>query len=280
MKNKTTFICAVLLLFNVLYLMSQNTGYTANTWYKINSRGKFVTKVHASGDYSEHDVVIHIINVYYNTAEVTYLSEFNYNHKRVKLEWGFTGNNENRYVVVRLVPVTASFANSFVFEDVSDPTFDYGLTVIDASLVTPITPQNRLFVDEWNGRVGIGTTSPDSKLTVKGNIHAEEVKVDLSVPAPDYVFKEDYKLKTLEETQAYIKENGHLPNMPSAQEFEENGMELGVMNLKLLEKIEELILYTINQEEEIRKLKSKDQEFIFLKREVEQLKKRVDFLNR
>ncbi|MGX1931316.1 hypothetical protein [Flagellimonas sp. 2504JD4-2] len=108
--------------------------------------------------------------------------------------------------------------------------------------------------------VGIGTTSPDSKLTVKGNIHAEEVKVDLSVPGPDYVFKEEYDLKSLEEVQNYIKEHGHLPNIPSAKEMEANGVQLGEMNMKLLEKIEELVLYTLEQEEklkEINELKAK-----------------------
>ncbi len=99
-----------------------------------------------------------------------------------------------------------------------------------------------------NGNVGIGTITPDSKLTVKGKIHAEEVKVDLSVPAPDYVFKKDYDLLTIEEVQQHIKEHGHLPNVPSATEMETNGVELGVMNMKLLEKIEELTLYTITQE--------------------------------
>ncbi len=103
-----------------------------------------------------------------------------------------------------------------------------------------------------NGDVGIGTTSPDSKLTVKGKIHAEEVKVDLSVPAPDYVFTKDYDLLTIEEIQEHIKEKGHLPNIPSATEMEKNGVALGVMNMKLLEKIEELTLYTIAQEKQLK----------------------------
>ncbi len=99
-----------------------------------------------------------------------------------------------------------------------------------------------------NGNLGIGTTVPDAKLTVKGRIHTEEVKVDLAVPAPDYVFKEDYDLKSLEEVQNYIQKHGHLPNIPSAQEMEANGIQLGEMNMKLLEKIEELTLYVIELE--------------------------------
>ncbi|MEK6152013.1 hypothetical protein WIW50_02070 [Flavobacteriaceae bacterium 3-367] len=111
-----------------------------------------------------------------------------------------------------------------------------------------------------NGRIGIGTSAPDSKLTVKGKIHAEEVKVDLSVPGPDYVFKDDYDLRTLEETQQYIKEHGHLPNIPSAEEMEENGMELGLMNMKLLEKIEELTLYLLQQDKIIKQLSEQTEE--------------------
>ncbi|RKN82423.1 tail fiber protein [Ulvibacterium marinum] len=108
-----------------------------------------------------------------------------------------------------------------------------------------------------DGNVGIGTTSPDEKLTVKGKIHSEEVKVDLSVPGPDYVFKEGYDLRSLKEVQEHIRENGHLPNIPSAAEMEKNGVELGLMNMKLLEKIEELTLYLIHQNEEIFELRKK-----------------------
>lgn len=117
------------------------------------------------------------------------------------------------------------------------------------------------------GNVGIGTTTPDSKLTVKGNIHAEEVKVDLSVPGPDYVFKENYDLRSLEEVQNYIKEHGHLPNIPSAKEMETNGIQLGKMNMRLLEKIEELTLYVIQ-------LKKENQnQIIQLKKEINEFKK-------
>ncbi|MCG8385107.1 MAG: tail fiber protein [Cytophagales bacterium] len=96
-----------------------------------------------------------------------------------------------------------------------------------------------------NGRVGIGTTSPGAKLAVNGDIHAEEVRVDLTVPGPDYVFEEDYDLPTLESIESYIRQNKHLPEVPSATEMEENGIDVGVMNMLLLKKVEELTLHLI-----------------------------------
>jgi hypothetical protein len=117
------------------------------------------------------------------------------------------------------------------------------------------TGQEERFRISQNGNVGIGTQSPDSKLAVNGIIHAKEVRVDLT-GWPDYIFKEGYDIKTLEEVQNYIKKNGHLPNIPSAKEVEENGIELGKMNKLLLEKIEELTLYIIDQEGRIRELET------------------------
>ena len=107
------------------------------------------------------------------------------------------------------------------------------------------------------GNVGIGTNITDSKLTVKGSIHSEEVKVDLSVPAPDYVFESSYNLTSLEKLQEYIITHGHLPNIPSAKEMETHGIELGIMNMKLIEKIEELTLYVLEQDKMLKELKEK-----------------------
>ncbi len=106
------------------------------------------------------------------------------------------------------------------------------------------------------GNVGIGTASPDAKLSVKGQIHAQEVKVDLNGSvAPDYVFNKDYQLTSLDSIKNYIDQNKHLPEVPSAKEMEKNGVQLGEMNMLLLKKIEELTLYVIDQQKQIEQLR-------------------------
>jgi hypothetical protein len=98
-----------------------------------------------------------------------------------------------------------------------------------------------------NGAVGIGTVSTGThKLAVEGSIGAREIKVEASGWS-DFVFEKDYALPTLVEVEAQIKENGHLKDIPSAEKVKEDGINLGQMDAKLLQKIEELTLYLIEQ---------------------------------
>jgi hypothetical protein len=107
-----------------------------------------------------------------------------------------------------------------------------------------------------DGNVGIGTVNPGTyKLAVNGSIHARAVNVDLNGWA-DYVFEKDYRLPSLEEVERHIQEKGHLINIPSAMEVEANGIELGEMDRLLLEKIEELTLYILEQEKRISHLEN------------------------
>jgi hypothetical protein len=109
-----------------------------------------------------------------------------------------------------------------------------------------------------NGNVAIGTMpNNDYKLAVKGVIRSEEVVVELMTSWPDYVFASDYSLPKLKEVKAFVNENGHLPGLPNASQVSEEGLGLGDINAKLLEKIEELTLYIIEQEERIQKLEEK-----------------------
>jgi hypothetical protein len=106
------------------------------------------------------------------------------------------------------------------------------------------------------------------KLAVDGKVIAEEVTVQLSQEWPDYVFDEKYDRATLHQLENFIKKNQRLPEMPSANEVNKNGVNVGDMQAKLLQKIEELTLYMIDQNKEVAALRNEN----------EALKKRVAVL--
>jgi hypothetical protein len=136
-----------------------------------------------------------------------------------------------------------------------NPSLGYGIS-------TDGTLANAKILIDTNGYVGIGTPYPQSKLAVNGKITAKEIKVTLNGWS-DFVFSEKHKLMPLDKLEEHIKEEKSLPGIPTEKEVLAGGVNLGEMQAKLLEKIEELTLYVIE-----------------LKKENEELKKRIYVLEK
>ena len=195
---------------------------TWNSWYEMWHSGNLNN---SSSDFTARNINtsgIHVVSGTYSSLQGLYLG------------WNRSGSLGE----VNFVSNIGSGFGGFTFDDTSD-----GLTF------------TRLMTILGSGNVGIGTANPDQKLTVKGTIHSQEVIVDMSV-LPDYVFKPTYHLPTLAEVKAYIDQNHHLPEMPSANQVAKDGLSLGDMNAKLLKKVEELTLYLIEQQEINRSLQA------------------------
>ena len=139
----------------------------------------------------------------------------------------------------------------------------------NANIATVDWTARDLFADR---NIGIGTTDTQGyRLAVAGNVIAEGVKVELQGNWPDFVFAKDFDLIQLAELKSFIRENGHLPNIPSAKMVQEEGIDLGQMDAKLLQKIEELTLYIMSQQDEIETLKKENSKIKDILNRLEQL---------
>jgi hypothetical protein len=165
---------------------------------------------------------------------------------------------------------------------------NYRLYIANSSTTTPLIYGNfdsKELAFNAN-KVGIGPTFGSSfptltfpnaanyRLMVRGGILAEEVRIRLQADWADYVFSPDYTLLPLKNVEQYISKNGHLPNMPSATDVKDQGIEIGNIVKLQQEKIEELTLYLIRQEKEIDTLKQQNEQLKELKQQVEILLKK------
>lgn len=178
-----------------------------------------------------------------------------------------TGTSNGLYLIIWLrgaatynfhsnYPQTPLFTNSsLTIEGVS-----YSSKVQPESYVNPsgISLARNIWVtgsqsNYFKSNVGIGTNNPKKLLDVAGTIHAQNIEIDLTGWS-DFVFDTDYKLPSLKEVEAHIQEYKHLPNIPSEKQVKEEGINIGEMQVKLLQKIEELTLYVIKQEKRIQEV--------------------------
>lgn len=125
-----------------------------------------------------------------------------------------------------------------------------------------------------DGQTPIAALATNGNMQIAGTLTANRITVNVG-SFPDYVFADDYKLLSIEEVNRFIQTHKHLPNIPAAAEIEKTGMDLGKLNVLLTEKVEELTLYTIQQQDEIKSLKDQLQQINQLLEKQEALLQKV-----
>lgn len=170
-------------------------------------------------------------------------------------------NGVYKYDTVSSFPDQGSNASNYFVDIVFDTTAIGDKTNYVAKYISPTVFGKSIIYDNGTN-VGIGTTdinSGDHRLYVETGIRTRKVKVD-QANWPDYVFDEKYRLPSITEIEAFIHQNRHLPEIPSAREVEEKGLDLGDQQARLLKKIEEMTLYIINMHKEIESLRRETEE--------------------
>ncbi|MCW8311096.1 hypothetical protein K7A41_07670 [Sphingobacterium sp. InxBP1] len=158
-------------------------------------------------------------------------------------------NNPNGYFIVQ-VPSMSVGKIRFTVYGTSQGENIMGLSEFFFIHPEATTAYDNLLVNySPNGNVGIGTINPQDRLSVKGKIRAEEIRVTTAAADwPDYVFDPNYQMPSLQALETFIKTNKHLPDIPTAKEVETDGISVGDMINKLLKKNEELTLHAIENE--------------------------------
>ncbi len=196
---------------------------------------------------------------------------------------GFTGGSIS-HNVAGLSPETSYAFTVYAQDAAGNISGISNIVIVNTTVVHYTTANANLTTVDWRARdlfvnqnLGIGTTNTQGyRLAIAGNVIAESMKVELQANWPDFVFNDSFKLPSLEEVAQYIEDKGHLKGIPSAQEVKQTGIDLGEMNAKLLQKIEELTLYTIKQELTLKALKEENKKIQVLTERLEALERRLE----
>ena len=161
----------------------------------------------------------------------------------------------------RLLQIKQSGPVGLAFERDGHDMYEIKVAGAQGIYISNLTDGRDELVFDGQGNIGIGTASPGYKLDVAGTIRACEVKVDLGSNEcpPDYVFEEDYDLMEIDKLENYVKTNKHLPEIKSGDEMISDGIDLKDMNMLLLKKMEEMTLYMIEMNKDIKVLKQENQ---------------------
>lgn len=268
---------------NILFRSNATTSNTqTNDWFVGNNLGNFTfyksglgdaLKLNANGNIGigtsspttklEVNSTVNEVAIFKGTAGLSQVAFNNDANKEIKLYTYKSDYASGTYFS------TNGPNESGIFQDANAPFF-IGTRTVAQPLIFATNSSEKMRVLS-NGQVGINTTTFPTdlnyKLAVGGNIIAEEVLIKLKTAWPDFVFSNKYKLKPLEEVEQFIKTNNHLPEIPSAKEVEaQGGQQLGEMNRLLLQKVEELTLYLIDQN---KKLENQQKEIDALKAKIE-----------
>ena len=278
MRNFTITMLVLLLLSTVGIAQTQVTKQltlsNGDGWYRVMSqashRANGMVRIYGSAGnnkstgitmfisimaYSQGGSISIVDNLHYNSNHVAEIRAGSSNGKYV-LDIRFENINNPTSVYIQTDGPNLNILDTPVYGGLDEPT---GLISISGKVIGTRSTRWPIYLSD---KVGIATNDipPGYKLAVDGKVIAEEMKVQVSEQWPDYVFDDSYELKSLAETKRFIEQNGHLPDVPSATEVDENGISLGKMDAKLLRKIEELTLYLIAQDKEIKQLKEKLQQ--------------------
>ncbi|MGE8513828.1 MAG: cell wall anchor protein [Chryseobacterium culicis] len=188
----------------------------------------------------------------------------------------FTSSGQTGGTALVSLTYNSTTANLEVNSTYSGSGFRYG-TYGDFNIENEITTPDFGAINFITNKKVQLAIKPNGNALLQGKFEAKEIKVTLS-PTADFVFAENYDLPKLEEVEKHIKEKKHLPEIASAKVMEKEGVNVGEFQIKLLQKIEELTLYSIEQNKQLKALQQENKILKSQSEEIQELKKQVQIL--